>query len=281
MTAIPRRWRASRGRAVRAARRRRTSRTDAGGRRARRRRRGVPGRRCAGDRGMAYGTETIRPVDVIVGPGNMYVARRQARGRRDRGHRVAGRARRRWSSWPTTRRSRHGRGRPRRPGRARARRRRDPRDLGRSVADAVDARRQARRRRAAPRSKPPRVGRPCGAGRRVPSRRWRRRMRSLPSTSSSSRPTRSARPAGCATPARCSAGRGRRRSSATTWPVSTTCSRPAHGTIRERPARRHFRKHVHVVTLDQAALRRSPPHASVRRDGGPRRARAVGRLART
>ena len=39
---------------------------------------------------LAYGTETIRPVDVIVGPGNRYVALAEARGGGCRRHRVDG-----------------------------------------------------------------------------------------------------------------------------------------------------------------------------------------------
>ena len=93
-------------------------------------------------RAMAYGTESIRPVDVIVGPGNVYVAlakrevagagrravgvRRPVRGRRRRRRLGARRLRRH-------RRDRAGRARSRRPGladhlgrgRGRRRRRRD------------------------------------------------------------------------------------------------------------------------------------------------------------
>ena len=70
---------------------------------------------------LAYGTESIRPVDVIVGPGNVFVALGQARGRGRRGHRVVRRAvggggdRRRQRARHVRRR------RPARPGRARPR----------------------------------------------------------------------------------------------------------------------------------------------------------------
>ena len=51
---------------------------------------------------MAYGTETIAPVDVIVGPGNAYVVGGEAPGRRRRSASTASRARPRSRSSPTT-----------------------------------------------------------------------------------------------------------------------------------------------------------------------------------
>ena len=145
---------------------------------------------------LAYGTETIARVDVIAGPGNLYVqeAKRQVSGeRRDR--RVL---------------------RPQR--RARARRRRPPTrgssrstcsprastGPGRVVAAASDDRRAARRRRRAgrrARGRPPDVR--SGGARRSPTRRRCTRRspsprRSRPSTSSSSGRPRSASRRACA-----------------------------------------------------------------------------------
>ena len=76
---------------------------------------------------MAYGTETIRPVDVIVGPGNVYVSHRQAGGGPGRAGRRAvglrrpvrgGRRRRRHDAGRLRRHrpDRAGRARPRRAG---------------------------------------------------------------------------------------------------------------------------------------------------------------------
>ena len=72
---------------------------------------------------LAYGTESIPAVDVIVGPGQRVRERREARGRgrRGRGHRVAGRSVRARRGGRGARAGEPDRGRPRRPGRARAR----------------------------------------------------------------------------------------------------------------------------------------------------------------
>ena len=138
---------------------------------------------------LAYGTETIRPVDVIVGPGQRLRRAGQARGRRGRvgiesfAGPVGGRRGRRRHR---ARRVRRRRPRSRRPSTAPAARPCSS-TWDEAVADAVDRRaRPPRGRRAAARRDrgDPRLGRPGRAGRRCRTPRSTSSTRSRPSTSS-------------------------------------------------------------------------------------------------
>ena len=164
---------------------------------------------------LAYGTETIAAVDVIVGPGNAYVAEAKRQVAADVGidglrGAVGGRDRRRRADAAGA-----GRGRPARAGRARTGRRRRADHLGRG------ARRRGRARaRHAARGAPARDdGTEADAARRRPARARRRARagdrtpptRSRPSTSSSCAPTRSSSCRSCATRARCSSAPTRPR----------------------------------------------------------------------
>ena len=188
---------------------------------------------------LAFGTASIRPVDVIVGPGNAYVARGQARGGRagPRGHPVQlRRTRPRSSSSPTTPcppttppstwpcRPSTGRAASRgcSPGRKRS-------------ADDVEAELDPAGRGGAP------PGRHPGHAGRQRLRRAVRRSRSRPSPSPTSSPPSTS--SCCAPPPEALVDRRppRRRRllraararppSATTWPARTTCcprsARPA------------------------------------------------------
>ena len=177
---------------------------------------------------FGYGTEDCAPVDVVTGPGNVYVAaakrllrgvvahRRRGRPDRDRDHR---RRRRR----PGLRRRR-----PDRPGRARP--------AGRLPADHHRPRPgRPGRPELAPRSRPPgtatgsgRAGRAVGlraGGRPGRGAGRRRRLGAEHLEIQAAAPPRW--PAGSATPAPSSSARARRCRSATTWPAPTTCCPPA------------------------------------------------------
>ena len=236
---------------------------------------------------MAYGTESIRPVDVIVGPGQRLRGRRQARGRRRRSacrRRSPARPRSWWS--PTTsapaelrrrRRHRAGRARPRRPGLA-------DHLVDEAVADAVDAAidgsvaASPRRAEIEATLRRGRLRRRWSTG---PSRRSRSPTSSPPSTSSCM--TRRPRGAAC----RCV----RHAGAVFCGPWSPASVGDYIAGPEPRAAhRRHppaslgaltvddFRKHVHVVTLDRGgARRRSAPHVEAPRRGrGPRRPRRLG-----
>ena len=64
----------------------------------------------------------------------------------------------------------------------------------------------------------------------------------------------------CATPARCSAGRGHRRRSATTSPVrATCCRRTARPASPARSPSSDFAKHVHVIDARSRRVRQGRP----------------------
>ena len=213
---------------------------------------------------LAYGTQSIAPVDVIVGPGNAYVtlAKREVAGRRrDRvACRAVGARRRR-------RRRRHARarrGRPARPGRARPRRRRGARHVerdgrrcrrrcgeraDRASAAALRDRSHARERRSLGARRRPRAS----------DRRGQRDRAGAPRADDSRSRSRSCR--WSATPAPCSAVRGRRPPSVTTWPASTTCSRrPAPRGSRARCASTTSASTCTSSRSTKAALRRVAPY---------------------
>ena len=164
---------------------------------------------------LAYGTESIRAVDVIVGPGNAYVAEAKRAGRADRrDRRVRGPVR----SRDRRRRDR----RPRAGSRPTSSRRPSTDPVARSpsitwdaaVADAVDARarRAARDARAGTTTRPRRSRRAaasCSSTART--RRWTPPTRSRPSTSSSCARTPRCSSRSSATPARCSSAPTRPR----------------------------------------------------------------------
>ena len=222
---------------------------------------------------LAYGTETIRPVDVIVGPGNR--VRRRWPSARSRASSASSRSpgrRRSWSS-PTARvpadfvaadllaQAEHG------PG-------------GAAVLVTWDAdrrRRHRRRARAAARPTRPRRAEIAATlrtgGRTVlvddavaaldAVERDRARAPRAPHRRSRGAPAR-----WCATRARCSSGRGRPRRSATTSPASTTCSPP---TRTARFAERAPRRHVPQARARRARHRRRPRRArAARRRASPR-----------
>jgi histidinol dehydrogenase len=110
-----------------------------------------------------------------------------------------------------------------------------------------------------------------------PSRRWRgQRHRPRAPRAAGGRP-RGACCRSSATPARCSAGRGRRRRWATTSPGPATCCPPtARPASPARCTVDDFCKHVHVVTLDEAACAAVGPTSRPGRGRGPRRPRRVG-----
>ena len=179
---------------------------------------------------LALGTETIDPVDFLVGPGNAYVVEAKRRLFGKVGHRPRRRAdgdprRRRRDGRPGDRRRR-----PARPGRAR------PGVAGGARHDVAGAR--ARRRCARSRVQletcpPPRSRR----GRGRTTARWssstRTTRRSPPptrtpsSTSRSRPPTRAGTSSGCGTTARSSSARRRPSRTATRRSARTTSSRPA------------------------------------------------------
>ena len=230
---------------------------------------------------IAYGTETIRPVDVIVGPGNRYVAlakrevgghgrhrlvRRSVRGRRRRRRQRAGRVRRR---------------RPARAGRARPRRLGRPRHVGPDVADAVDAALddlladapRARRDQVDPR-------RPAAAScsSTTPSPPLDavnviapEHLELLTADPDVARAARAQRRRGVRRPV------GARRARRLRRRASTTCCPPAR-TARFASALRvdDFRKHVHVVEATEAGLAALAPHlrGARRRPRGSTRTRA-------
>ena len=203
---------------------------------------------------LAYGTETIRAVDVIVGPGNAYVAEAKREVAGDRRHRRRSRARRRSSSSPTAASTRAG-SRPtssRRPSTVPAAR---PSLItwDADVADAVDA---ALDGLLATHARRPRSGRDARVGR--PDRARRRPDAAIDAVNADRaraprahvRRRRAARRRSCATRARCSSGRGRPRCSATTSRASTTCC-PPRGTAR-------FASALPRRRLPQARARRLP-----------------------
>ena len=216
---------------------------------------------------LAYGTATVAPVDVIVGPGNSYVqeAKRQAgRAGRDRRHRRAQRAAR---DRRRRRRSARRGARPRRAGRARAGHARGGRLPERGPAGRGRARGGGHRR---------------GARTRCRTRRWRscapttsrRRStsptRSPPSTSSWPARTPSSWPSACARAAACSWAAPAARPSATTRPAPTTCC-PTGGAARfSGPlGAGDFRRRQALVRLPAEAARALAPYvASVARAEG-------------
>ena len=188
---------------------------------------------------LAYGTETVGRVDVIVGPGNLYVqeAKRQlAATRRDRRlrraerprdrARRAGRRARAWS-WPrSTCSPRPSTGRAASSWRSRRTRR-----LWTALAEALERLVVTR----------PTVGEAAcalvaDAGR---ARGGRARERARARAPGADRRRRGgARAAGALLPARCSWARAARPRSATTWPAPTTCCRRAAPRALPRGCRR-------------------------------------------
>jgi histidinol dehydrogenase len=92
---------------------------------------------------LAYGTETIRPVAKIVGPGQRLGGRGQAPGLRHRRHRHDRRAVGSAGDGRPRQQSRLDRRRSARPGRARSRRAIDPDDATMDFGDAVVSRRSS------------------------------------------------------------------------------------------------------------------------------------------
>ena len=231
---------------------------------------------------LAYGTESIPAVDVIVGPGNVYVAvaKREVAGEGSSACPRPSRGRPRSSWWPTSTvpadlaavdvlvQAEHG-----------------PDGLAwlvgwdEAVVDAVWTRWPGSSHVAPPRhhlEATLAVGL-RRADRRSPSRRWRWPTRSPPSTSScwSTTPRRSCRR--CATPEPCSAGPWHRRRSATTWPGPTTSCPPSGRHASPAPCRLDdFSKHIHVVVVPPEGLTQAAPRRGPGRGRGPTGPRGVG-----
>ena len=226
---------------------------------------------------MAYGTESIPTVDVIVGPGNVFVsvAKREVAGAGVVGIESPGR--------PVGARGGGGRARAAGPRRRRTWPRRPSTvragtailvTWDEAVADAVERALDGDRRRLAA----TRRDRGDARGRRPDRARARRgRRRSdvvnlararAPASSSPTMPTRCSPRS--ATRARCSSARTRRPRSATT-PRARTTSCPTGGAARFASALRvdDFRKHVHVVRADARGVGRAEPPGRGR-SRGPR-----------